>query len=115
MIDPAAPAGSLTLYCSTMRQQKKGHRSRFKIQVPKLEYRFTGSGDLLAALLLAVIQERPLELDWACQQAVSRLHKILSLSSEHAKQKNEFVELDLVTGQNFLVQTNETFIVLDCE
>eukprot|EP00210_Caulerpa_lentillifera_P005533 g5292.t1 len=124
--DPIAPEGQLTLYCSTMRDQKSGHYSMFKIHFPKLECSFTGSGDLLASLLLALIQERPMELDWACQQAVSRIHGVLTLTynnhnnnnnkknNNNTKQNSVQKELELIRGQNFLVKANDVFNVCDC-
>lgn len=49
----------------------------FRIDVPRLEGYFTGSGDLFAALLLAWLQRHPTLLSAALEGAVATLQAVL--------------------------------------
>ena len=49
----------------------------FRINVPRLQGYFTGSGDLFAALLLAQLQRYPTSLPTALEGAVAALQAVL--------------------------------------
>lgn len=114
MHDPESENGILTLYASTTQPQSPSHSPHFKIQIPEIPHVFAGAGDLFGALLLALLLERPTQLDWVCEQATSRLHSILQ-STYAKKSVNGSTELDLIQSQNFLTESPIHFSALPCE
>ena len=103
----------MTLYANTKECQKPLHPSTFKIHIPKIDYPFTGTGDLFGALLLGLTVQRPQELDWVCAQTTSRLHALLTKTFRQSKGLNPaFLELDLVGAQECLVTNLESFPVI---
>ncbi|XP_062511164.1 pyridoxal kinase-like [Corticium candelabrum] len=61
----------------------------FRIEFPRLEANFVGSGDVFAALLLAWSEKHPDNLQLACEKTISSLQAILkrTLSSAEAQAK----------------------------
>jgi pyridoxine kinase len=69
---PTAAPGTLTLLASSVGEQEG---APFQIAFPKFPGRFTGTGDLFAALLLAHVQAHGVRE--ACVRAVTTLHAVL--------------------------------------
>lgn len=100
----------LTLYASTKSVQDPGHPSKFKIEVPRLTGIFVGTGDVFAALTVGLLCERPRQLDWVCEQTISRVHALLKYTAEEA---SESKELALVAAQSCLVEPVPMFHAMD--
>lgn len=79
-----ASAADIVLLASTRQPQEDGCPSRFSVSVPRLDAYFTGTGDLLAALLLARVTQHPGRLAVAVEAAVASLHAVLKDTAEHA-------------------------------
>jgi len=67
----------ITLVASTKQEQLPGRPSSFKVRIPKLHAYFTGTGDLLTALLLAWCARHPRDLATAVEKAVASLQGVL--------------------------------------
>jgi pyridoxine kinase len=67
---------SITVLCSTTSPQSNGP-AQFRIRVPRMDAAFTGTGDLMAALLLAHTCANPASLSTAVEKAVASLQIIL--------------------------------------
>ena len=77
---------------------------RFKIIVKKREESFTGTGDILAALILAW-SAKTLSLSEACHRSVCSLQDILRYTVEHPRAggvKIKTLELNLVPASGFI-------------
>lgn len=84
--DAAASGGSgdhghITLIASTTLPQAAGRPAAFRLRIPKLPAYFTGTGDLLAALLLARIHSQPGDLASAVELAVAGLQGVLHVTA----------------------------------
>ena len=101
------------MFASTIKPQAPGHPSQFSIQVPKIDYQFFGTGDLFAALILALTIERPTELDWVCLQAASRLHALIETTfKRNPSAAPNQLHLDLIGCQDLLVRPRARFAVV---
>lgn len=76
--------GHIVLVASTKVPQADGSPATFRLKIPKLPGYFTGTGDLLAALLLARIHERPSHLASAVELAVAGLQGVLAATAAAA-------------------------------
>ncbi|GBF93943.1 pyridoxal kinase [Raphidocelis subcapitata] len=86
--DPAAdgplrpvPGAYISLVASTRQEQLPGRPSAFRIRIPKLDAYFTGTGDLLSALLLAWCARHPADLALAVEKAVAGLQAVLRVTA----------------------------------
>lgn len=61
-----------------------GSPSKFSISVPKLDASFTGTGDLMAALLLARVTDMPSRFAAAVELAVASVQNVLLDTVQHA-------------------------------
>lgn len=76
--------GTITLVASTRRPQSPGRPAAFLLRVPRLDAYFTGTGDLLAALLLAWTERHPGDLAAAVEKAVAGLQGVLAVTAAAA-------------------------------
>lgn len=85
--------------------KRKGEsNSRFTLEADFIDGSFTGSGDLLSALLLAWISRLPDDLVTACRNAMASVTAVLKRTIDHAH-KSEFCkkpELRLIQSQHDL-------------
>ena len=72
-----------TFWASTTTRQPAGHPAQFRLSVPRLQASFTGTGDLLAALLLARSSTSS-SLATAVEQAVASVQAVLKDTASHA-------------------------------
>lgn len=72
------------LLASTVAKQSPGCPQQFTLTVPKIEAYFTGTGDLLAALILARMADEPTNLAFAVEKAVASLQNVLVDTAAHA-------------------------------
>jgi pyridoxine kinase len=63
-----------------------GHQSTIRMNIPRLDAQFTGSGDLFAALLLAWLHKHPDNFKLACEKVVSTMQRVLRRTLEHSKE-----------------------------
>uniref|UniRef100_A0A383WI31 pyridoxal kinase n=1 Tax=Tetradesmus obliquus TaxID=3088 RepID=A0A383WI31_TETOB len=106
----------ITLIASTRVAQAPGCPAAFRMRIPKLQGYFTGTGDLLCALLLAWSHRYPDNLAAAVEHAVAGLQGVLQLTAAAAgpavlastDERSAAVfrakELRLVQGQQQLLQ-----------
>lgn len=106
----------ITLIASTRVAQAPGCPGAFRMRIPKLQGYFTGTGDLLCALLLAWSHRYPDNLAAAVEHAVAGLQGVLQLTAAAAgpavlastDERSAAVfrakELRLVQGQQQLLQ-----------
>ncbi|KAF8060301.1 hypothetical protein HT031_004836 [Scenedesmus sp. PABB004] len=76
--------GVITLLASTRLPQAPGRPSAFRLRIPQLSGYYTGTGDLLAALLLAWTHRCPGDLAAAVEAAVAGLQAVLRLTAAAA-------------------------------
>ncbi|KAL3152275.1 hypothetical protein ABBQ32_001349 [Trebouxia sp. C0010 RCD-2024] len=105
--------GELLLVASTQAKQKAGCPTRVQVNIPMLDAYFTGTGDLLAALLLARLHKHPDNMQHAVEQAVASLQAVLLASADasgeaaHAKERTAQVfkqrELRLIQNPHLLI------------
>ena len=97
-------ADVVTLLASTRLPQAQGQPSRFKLTAPRQPGRFTGTGDLLAALLLAHSHQQPDCLAIAASRAVGSLQAVLWRTAAAAEERPQRQpELQMVQSrQHFL-------------
>lgn len=74
---------TLTIVGSTRRAHDR-RTAKFAIDVPKMRMAFTGTGDLMAALLLAHLHRTPDRVTHAVEQAVASVQAVLRVTAEHA-------------------------------
>lgn len=77
-------ASSVTVVASTTRAQEAGAPQRLRLRVPRLQAYFTGTGDLLSALLLGWMSRHPANLKLAVELAVAGLQGVLRDTAAHA-------------------------------
>lgn len=73
----------LTIVGST-RAPQDDSPAKFAIDVPKMRAAFTGTGDLMAALLLAHLNRAPKRVAHAVEQTVASVQAVLCNTLEHA-------------------------------
>lgn len=62
-----------------------GQHKRIRMEVPKLDAVFTGTGDLFASVLLAWLYRHPNDLGLACEATVSTVQAVLRRTLAHAQ------------------------------
>lgn len=82
---PAESSKEIYLYGST---KKEGQRTAVKIEIPTIGAHFTGTGDLLAACILAWIT-RTNNLKEALEKAVATVQGVLLKTFKHASEKEK--------------------------
>lgn len=84
---------------------------RFKMVVPKLSVRFTGTGDLFSSLLLAYGTKH--DMGTALQLTVSSIQSVLKNSlknkSPDSYNENTFIELELIKSRYDLLNPKELY------
>jgi len=108
----AGVADELLLIAATSVPQREGSWQTLKLSIPRLEASFTGTGDLLTALLLARLDEAPDDLKTAVELAIGSLQGIVlktyeaSLThlgpKESTPQVMKMRELQLIPNQQLL-------------
>ncbi|XP_068698790.1 pyridoxal kinase-like isoform X2 [Montipora capricornis] len=63
----------------------KGDHKNIRIEIPKLDAVFTGTGDLFASVLLAWLHRHPNDLALACEATVSTVQAVLHRTLAHAQ------------------------------
>lgn len=58
-----------------------------RMEIPKLDATFTGTGDLFASVLLAWLHRHPNDLALACEATVSTVQAVLKRTLAHAQRK----------------------------
>eukprot|EP00877_Chromochloris_zofingiensis_P002856 jgi/Chrzof1/12571/UNPLg00524.t1 len=107
-----APRQYITLVASTRVPQKPGRPSRFRIQIPHISGYFTGTGDLLTALLLAWTFIHPDDIATAVELAIAGLQGVLRATAHAAgpaikeRSAKAFAakELRLIQNQHLLIE-----------
>eukprot|EP00976_Prorocentrum_cordatum_P082092 1184679-Prorocentrum_minimum.AAC.5 len=82
----------LTLIGSTRRPQREGAPSRFRIKVPMLPAYFSGTGDLLSALLLGWSTMYPDDLATATSTSVRALQAVIRRTADDAGVQRRSIE-----------------------
>ena len=54
----------------------RGPYARFQIDIPQLDFKFTGTGDLTAALLLAWYSKLPTQFATVCERTIASLQAV---------------------------------------
>ncbi|EDV25249.1 uncharacterized protein TRIADDRAFT_25994 [Trichoplax adhaerens] len=62
-----------------------GKKQRIKLEIPRVEAAFVGTGDLFASLLLAWTSHHPDSLSLACEKTISSIQNILKRTIAHAR------------------------------
>uniref|UniRef100_A0A131Z5G5 Pyridoxal kinase n=1 Tax=Rhipicephalus appendiculatus TaxID=34631 RepID=A0A131Z5G5_RHIAP len=91
---PSDTAKEIYLYGSS---KKGGQRSAVKIEIPAINAQFTGTGDLLAACILAWIT-RTNNLKEALEKAVATVQGVLLKTFKHASEKEKEKEGEAAAG-----------------
>lgn len=65
----------------------QGGNKCVRMEIPKLEATFTGTGDLFASVLLAWLHRHPNDLALACEATVSTVQAVLKRTLAHAQRK----------------------------
>ncbi|GAX75383.1 hypothetical protein CEUSTIGMA_g2827.t1 [Chlamydomonas eustigma] len=118
----ASEPGTVTLLASTSISQDRGPSyQQVSLTIPRINAYFTGTGDLLAALLLGRLHKRPNDLSTAIEEAVASLQSILLDTAEACGEEVLMAprsadvcnkrELRLIQGQEHLVDPK---IILRC-
>ena len=105
---------SIEILCSTKKTQDRGTRfQKLTVRVPKIKAYFTGTGDLLAALILATLGRHPSDLATALEEALSSLQAVLkdtadacgeaSFASERTSEVCRARELRLIQNRRHLM------------
>ena len=114
-------AGKVTVFASTVSDQGSG-QSQFKISIPRLDAYYTGTGDLMTALLLAFINEEPHNLAAAVEKAVAGVQGVLQITIDAGKaappddksaEAAYSRELRLIQAQHAILQPNVTYSAED--
>ncbi|KAK3742083.1 hypothetical protein QZH41_017540, partial [Actinostola sp. cb2023] len=66
---------------------RDGKHVSIRMEIPKLDVTFTGTGDLFTSLLLAWAYKHPNNLQLACEKTMSTVQTILKRTVEDARQK----------------------------
>ena len=66
----------------------QGKKRCIRMEIPKVDAIFTGTGDLFASLLLAWLYRYPDDLALACETTVSTVQAVLSRTLAHAQRKS---------------------------
>lgn len=66
----------------------QGKKRCIRMEIPKVDAIFTGTGDLFASLLLAWLYRYPDDLALACETTVSTVQAVLSRTLAHAQSKS---------------------------
>eukprot|EP00794_Sanderia_malayensis_P000026 gene26-616_t len=66
---------------------------RVRLPMPKLDSRFTGTGDLFSSMLLAWMSRHPDSLKTACEKTVSATHLVLRRTMAAIKEKTDSGEI----------------------
>lgn len=74
--------GEILLIGSTQVHQQSGCSSSIQANIPLLDAYFTGTGDLMTALLLANLYKDPSNMQHAVEQAIASLQAVLQASAE---------------------------------
>ena len=65
----------------------QGGNKCVRMEIPKLDATFTGTGDLFASVLLAWLHRHPNDLALACEATVSTVQAVLKRTLAHAQRK----------------------------
>lgn len=103
----------LLLIASTRLPQRAGCPAQLQVLIPKLDGYFTGTGDLLTALLLAWLHKHPDDLQAVVENAIGTLQGVLlstaeaagnaASSKEHSAEVSRQRELKLVQNQHIIL------------
>jgi len=102
----------LLLIASTKVPQSKGSHASIQMSIPMIHAYFTGTGDLLTALLLAKLHQQPDHMQHAVEHAIASLQGVLLATVEaageaaHVKDRTEVCkarELRLIPNQHLLL------------
>ena len=66
---------------------KQGNKKCIRMEIPKVDAIFTGTGDLFASVLLAWLYRHPDDLAHACEATVSTVQAVLKRTLAHAQRK----------------------------
>ncbi|KAM9804917.1 pyridoxal kinase-like [Neosynchiropus ocellatus] len=66
-------------------QNRDGRSQKIRMEIPKVDAVFVGTGDLFAALLLAWTHHHPKDLKAACEKTVSVMHHVIKRTISYAK------------------------------
>ena len=65
----------------------QGLNKTIRMEIPKLDATFAGTGDLFASVLLAWLYRHPTDLALACEATVSTVQAVLKRTLAHAQRK----------------------------
>ena len=65
----------------------QGKKRCIRMEIPKVDATFTGTGDLFASVLLAWLYKHPDDLALACEATVSTVQAVLTRTLAHAQRK----------------------------
>ncbi|KAK9812527.1 hypothetical protein WJX73_006353 [Symbiochloris irregularis] len=80
-----ADASAIWVIAATSQQQQGQGSSKVKLRIPHIEGSFTGTGDLLTALLLAWLHRLPGDLPGAVEHAIAGLQGVLRATAESCR------------------------------
>ena len=66
----------------------QGKKKCIRMEIPKVDAIFTGTGDLFASVLLAWLYRHPDDLALACEATVSTVQAVLTRTLAHAQRKS---------------------------
>lgn len=66
----------------------QGKKRCIRMEIPKVDATFTGTGDLFASVLLAWLYRHPDDLALACEATVSTVQAVLKRTLAHAQRKS---------------------------
>ncbi|XP_062107585.1 pyridoxal kinase [Humulus lupulus] len=106
--------GNLLLIGSHLNEEGESPK-QFKIRIPKIPAYFTGTGDLMTALLLGWSNKYPDDLDKAAELAVSSLQALLQRTLNDYKKadhdpKSSSLEIRLIQSQDDIRNPQVNFI-----
>ena len=67
----------------------QGKKRCIRMEIPKVDAIFTGTGDLFASVLLAWLYRHPDDLALACEATVSTVQAVLRRTLAHAQSKSQ--------------------------
>lgn len=82
IISSAILPGSKALY-SYVSREIEGRKETYKVEIPRLDEHFIGTGDLFASLMLAWLVKDPLKL--ALEKTISTMQAVLQRTLKHAR------------------------------
>ncbi|KAF5881003.1 pyridoxal kinase-like [Clarias magur] len=87
--DLLSPLGSQYLVAlgsqNTVRADGSKEKQRIRLDIPKVDAVFVGTGDLFAAMLLAWTHHHPNDLKKACEKTVSVMQHVIKRTITYAK------------------------------